>query len=75
MKHNPGSFVSLLLAGLVALIAVSLGCVFLFTNVWIEDFPNNRPMAGALFVAYGLYRAYMGWRRHKAAQQDTENEQ
>jgi type VI protein secretion system component VasK len=74
LKHNPGALVSLLLAGLVTLIAVSLGCVFLFTDVWIEDFPNNRPIAGALFVAYGLYRAYMGWRRYKATQQEPENE-
>jgi drug/metabolite transporter (DMT)-like permease len=74
-KHNPGfGSLSLLLAGLVAVMALSLGCVFLFTTIWAEDFPNNRQLAGALFIAFGCYRGYMGWRRYRLQQQNEDDE-
>jgi hypothetical protein len=73
-KHNPGfGSVSLLLAGLVAMMAISLGCVFAFTELWIEDFPNNRTIAGALFIGFGVYRGFMGWRRYKKSAQEDED--
>jgi hypothetical protein len=75
-QHNPGfGPVSLLLAGLVAMIALSLGCVFAFTDIWIENFPNNRTIAGVLFMGFGIYRGFMGWRRYQINKQKNDEDE
>jgi type VI protein secretion system component VasK len=74
-SHNPvTTHIALLLTGTVVVVAMGLGLVFLFTDLWAEQFSANRELAGGLFVVYGCYRGFRGWQRYRMQKEKEENE-
>ncbi len=49
---------------------VLIGCLFLFTDVLLEQIPDFRLPLGLLLAGYGVVRAFL-WRR-KYADQNAE---
>lgn len=41
---------------LMVAVYLALGLLFLFTDIAISTFPENRQPAGIVFVVYGLFR-------------------
>ena len=41
-----------------------IGCVFLFTDTWIDLLPNNRSVIGIALVIFGVLRFYIAYHRY-----------
>ena len=61
-------YVGTFMVGVYLLIGLSL----IFTNVFIEIIPNNRPVYGGIVIIYAAFRFYMAMRLRKNRSADTQ---
>jgi hypothetical protein len=54
-------YVGVFMVGVYALLGLSL----MFTNVFIELIPRNRPIYGGIVLIYAIFRLYMALRIRK----------
>ena len=54
-------YVGVFMVGVYLLIGLSL----IFTNVFIEIIPKNRPVYGSIVIIYAIFRFYMAMRIRK----------
>lgn len=57
---------TLLDAGMTA-VYTAAGALLLFSNALHEAIPRYRSALGAVLIGYGVLRAYLLWRKRKAA--------
>jgi hypothetical protein len=50
---------------IMGLIYLSVGILFLFTNIAIDNFPEYRIQVGGLLIAYALFRFYTSTKKIK----------
>lgn len=76
-NRNPGSGqIALLSAAIVVIIFLSLGFVFLFTNLMHERVKApNRYYVGGLLIIWSAARAFTAWRRYKRDQREANDEE
>lgn len=41
-----------------------IGCLFLFTNQWIDLLPKGRVITGIILTLFGILRFYVAYRRY-----------
>ena len=59
------------MVGVYAIIGLSL----IFTNVFLELIPRNRPIYGSIVLIYAAFRLYMALRLRKNKSIQTETQQ
>ena len=61
----------------VFMVAVYLliGLSLIFTNVFLELIPNNRPVYGCIILIYAAFRLYMALRLRKNRNAETQLQQ
>jgi hypothetical protein len=64
-------YVGVFMVGVYALIGLSL----IFTNVFIELIPKNRPIYGSIVLIYAVFRLYMAMRIRKNNTVDSQSSQ
>jgi hypothetical protein len=64
-------FVGVFMVGVYLLIGLSL----IFTNVFLEIIPNNRPVYGSIVLIYAFFRLYMAFKLRKSKTFQSNNEQ
>jgi amino acid permease len=42
-----------------------VGCLFLFSDIWICFLPKGKEIVGSALVLFGLFRFYVAYRRYK----------
>lgn len=45
-----------------------VGCLFLFSDIWVNILPEGREIVGAVLVAFAALRFYVAYRRYKRKQ-------
>jgi hypothetical protein len=64
-------YVGVFMVGVYAIIGLSL----IFTNVFLELIPRNRPIYGSIVLIYAAFRLYMALRLRKNKSIQTETQQ
>lgn len=64
-------YVGVFMVGVYAIIGLSL----IFTNVFIDLIPRNRPVYGGIVLIYAIFRLYMALRIRKNQRTDLQSEQ
>ena len=64
-------YVGVFMVGVYALIGLSL----IFTNVFLELIPRNRPIYGSVVLVYAAFRLYMALRLRKNKVVETDAQQ
>lgn len=58
--------ITLYAACFMAVIYLSIGVLFIFTDVLSETFSQHRLVIGILFSVYGLFRGIICWQKLKS---------
>ena len=64
-------YIGVFMVGVYAIIGLSL----IFTNVFLELIPRNRPIYGSIVLIYAAFRLYMALRLRKNKSIQTETQQ
>jgi hypothetical protein len=64
-------YVGVFMVGVYAIIGLSL----IFTNVFLELIPRNRPIYGSIVLIYAAFRLFMALRLRKNKSIQTETQQ
>jgi hypothetical protein len=54
---------------------ILIGLSLIFTNVFLELIPNNRPVYGCIVLVYASFRLYMALRLRKYRNVETQVQQ
>lgn len=65
---NVAYYVGIFMVGVYILIGISL----IFTNVFVELIPRNRPVYGCVVLIYAIFRLYMALRLRKSRSVEIE---
>lgn len=65
---NVAYYVGIFMVGVYILIGISL----IFTNVFVELIPRNRPVYGSVVLIYAIFRLYMALRLRKSRSVEIE---
>ena len=59
MKKSPIELINLVFSGMMILLTITGGIVFLFTDLMSDRaYGNKRIILGVVFLAYAIYRSY-----------------
>ena len=64
-------YIGVFMVGVYAIIGLSL----IFTNVFLELIPRNRPVYGSIVLIYAAFRLYMALRLRKNKRIQTETQE
>jgi hypothetical protein len=64
-------YIGVFMVGVYAIIGLSL----IFTNVFLELIPRNRPIYGSIVLIYAAFRLYMALRLRKNKRIQTETQE
>jgi hypothetical protein len=75
--RNPGhGKINLLLSASMVLVFLGLGCMFIFTDARIDDFPRpNRDYIGYVLAGWGLFRGITVWVKYRKLKHEDEEQQ
>ena len=73
---NPGQGkITLLLSATMVIIFLGLGCLFVFTEVKIDEFPHpNREYIGYVLCGWALFRGISVWMKLRRIQQEDNDD-
>lgn len=72
---GPGNITFVLTIAMVP-VFLGLGCLFLFTDVWIEKVSSpNRIYVGLVLIGWGLFRGLTAYMRYKQTRREEEDDQ
>jgi hypothetical protein len=74
--NNPGhGKITLLVSASMVLIFLGLGCMFLFTDAWIENIPPpNRSYIGYVLIGWAVFRGLTVVMKYRRISRDEEDE-
>jgi hypothetical protein len=59
----------------MVVVYILIGLSLIFTNVFLEIIPKNRPVYGSIVLIYAAFRLYMALRLRKNKSLETQIEQ
>lgn len=60
----------------MVIIFLSLGCLFVFTDVYIDKYPRPfRDYIGYVLGGWALFRGFSVWMKYRSAQRHEDDEQ
>lgn len=60
----------------MVLVFLGLGCVFVFTDLWIEKYPRpTRNYIGYVLAGWGVFRAISVVMKYRNLKRDDDNEE
>lgn len=73
---NPGQGkITLVLSASMVIIFLGLGCVFIFTDIWIQEYPRPfRNYIGYVLSGWALFRGFTVWVKYKNIRREEDNE-
>lgn len=74
--NNPGQGkITLLLSATMVIIFLSLGCLFVFTDVYIADYPKpTRNYIGYVLGGWALFRGVSVWMKFRNMQRNQQHD-
>gem|GEM_PF-1453105 len=76
LLNNPGpGKITLVLSASMVIIFLGLGCLFLFTNVYIEEYPRpTRTYIGGVLAGWAAFRGITVWMKYRNLRREEQDD-